>query len=135
MKALLAARAPTSPRWPSRHPGPARFTITTEMCIEYYKVGGSRGLEAAVKESVAWLEQRRASSSAAPTTLAVSVRSARARRCPHDGHHPQPRLNDTTVGAGPPPENPRFAYDAYRRLLTMYANVVMERTTASSTAP
>jgi len=111
-------------------PVPPGFTITTEMCIEYYKAGGfPAGLEAAVRESVGWLEQETGKQfGGAENPLLVSVRSgARASMPGMMDTILNLGLNDTTVEVlARRTENPRFAYDAYRRLLTMYANVVME---------
>jgi pyruvate,orthophosphate dikinase len=110
-------------------PVPPGFTITTEMCVEYYKVGGfPAGLEDAIKQSVVWLEQQTGKKFGDPgNPLLVSVRSgARASMPGMMDTILNLGLNDAAVkGLAARTGNPRFAYDAYRRLLTMYANVVM----------
>jgi pyruvate,orthophosphate dikinase len=112
-------------------PVPPGFTITTEMCTEYYKVPGGAmpaGLEDDIRTSIKWLEgQTGKKFGDSQNPLLVSVRSgARAS---------MPGMMDTILNLGLNDEavkglaarsgNERFAYDAYRRLLTMYANVVM----------
>ncbi len=110
-------------------PVPPGFTITTEMCIEYYKVGGMpAGLEDSIKESIGWLEKETGKKFGSnDNPLLVSVRSgARASMPGMMDTILNLGLNDDAVeGLAKRTDNPRFAYDAYRRLLTMYANVVM----------
>jgi pyruvate,orthophosphate dikinase len=110
-------------------PVPPGFTITTEMCVEYYKVGGfPAGLEDTIKESIRWLEAQTGKKFGDPSNpLLVSVRSgARASMPGMMDTILNLGLNDEAVkGQAARTNNERFAYDAYRRLLTMYANVVM----------
>ena len=111
-------------------PVPEGFTITTEVCTEYNAVGRiPDGLEDQVREAMTWLEKETGKKFGDPSNpLLVSVRSgARAS---------MPGMMDTILNLGLTDEvaqglakktdNPRFAYDAYRRLLTMYGNVVLE---------
>jgi pyruvate,orthophosphate dikinase len=109
---------------------PQGFTITTEMCVEYFKSGGKipAGLEDEVKKAVAWLEQQSGKKFGDPgNPMLVSVRSGARSSMPgmmdtilNLG------LNDTTAaGLAKKTNNERFTYDAYRRFLNMYANVVL----------
>lgn len=112
-------------------PVPQGFTITTEVCTDYNAGGGRipEGLEAQVREAMTWLEKETGKKFGDPKNpLLVSVRSgARAS---------MPGMMDTILNLGLTDEvargladktqNPRFAYDAYRRLLTMYGNVVLD---------
>jgi pyruvate, orthophosphate dikinase len=111
---------------------PAGFTITTEVCTDYYKVTPARlpdGLRAEVEKSIAWMEGEAGKKFADPANpLLVSVRSgARASMPGMMDTILNLGLNDITVeGLAKKANNPRFAYDAYRRFLTMYGNVVLE---------
>jgi pyruvate,orthophosphate dikinase len=108
---------------------PQGFTITTEMCVEYFKSGGMpAGLEDEVRKAVAWLEQESGKKFGDPSNpMLVSVRSGARSSMPgmmdtilNLG------LNDmTAAGLAKKTANERFAYDAYRRFLNMYANVVL----------
>ena len=109
---------------------PEGFTITTEQCIEYYRVGGKMppGLDAEVKKSVAWLEQSSGKKFGDPADpMLVSVRSgARASMPGMMDTILNLGLNDAAAaGLAKKTGNERFAYDAYRRFLNMYANVVL----------
>src|SRR5215211_2612196 len=110
-------------------PVPAGFTITTDACRAYMAAGGRLpdGLEAELEQHLAALEERagkRFGDAADP--LLVSVRSGAAVSMPgmmdtilNLG------LNDVAVeGLARSTENERFAYDAYRRLIQMYGEVV-----------
>jgi len=111
---------------------PAGFTITTEVCTEYYKTPGGKlpaGLRAEVEKSIAWMAGEAGKKLADPINpLLVSVRSgARASMPGMMDTILNLGLNDVTVeGLAKKSNNPRFAYDAYRRFLTMYGNVVLE---------
>ncbi|MBN1611207.1 MAG: pyruvate, phosphate dikinase [Polyangiaceae bacterium] len=109
---------------------PQGFTITTEMCVDYFKSGGKipAGLEDEVRKAVAWLEQQSGKKFGDPANpMLVSVRSGARSSMPgmmdtilNLG------LNDTTAaGLAKKTNNERFTYDAYRRFLNMYANVVL----------
>ncbi len=111
-------------------PVPAGFTITTEACDMFYKLGRKfpKGLDAEVREHVKRLEKvtgKKLGDDRDP--LLVSVRSGAARSMPgmmetilNLG------LNDiSVVGLTQKTGNPRFAYDAYRRFIQMYSTVVI----------
>jgi pyruvate,orthophosphate dikinase len=109
---------------------PSGFTITTAACVDYLERGGSfpAGLEEEIQAALARLEDRagrRLGDSADP--LLVSVRSG--------ARESMPGMLDTVLNLGLNDEsvrglaertgNARFAWDAYRRLIQMYGNVVM----------
>jgi pyruvate,orthophosphate dikinase len=111
-------------------PVPPGFTITTEVCTAYYDNGRTYPAElkdevAAALEAVGKLTGRGFGDPKNP--LLVSVRSgARASMPGMMDTVLNLGLNDITVealatGAG----DPRFAYDSYRRFITMYSNVVL----------
>jgi pyruvate,orthophosphate dikinase len=113
-------------------PVPPGFTITTEVCTHYYQNKRSypQELKAQVTAALAQVEKLMGKKFGDPKNpLLVSVRSGARRSMPgmmdtvlNVG------LNDTTVqGIIAQTKNPRFAYDAYRRLIMMYADVVMEK--------
>ncbi len=112
-------------------PVPQGFTITTEACTQYYKDGEkiNADIEQEIFEYVAKLEEIAGKKFGDPKNpLLVSVRSgARAS---------MPGMMDTILNLGLNDEvvegfaqltnNPRFAYDSYRRFIQMYSDVVME---------
>ncbi|KQP60323.1 pyruvate, phosphate dikinase [Methylobacterium sp. Leaf112] len=111
-------------------PVPPGFTITTEVCTAYYDNAQTYPAElkaevAAALEAVGKLTGRGFGDPKNP--LLVSVRSgARASMPGMMDTVLNLGLNDVTVealatGAG----DPRFAYDSYRRFITMYSNVVL----------
>ncbi|ABQ27824.1 pyruvate, phosphate dikinase [Geotalea uraniireducens] len=111
-------------------PVPAGFTITTEVCTEFYK--NDRNYPAGLKEEVAenlrqveGLMGKRFGDPENP--LLVSVRSgARASMPGMMDTILNLGLNDTTVqGIIEQSRDDRFAYDAYRRFVQMYSDVVM----------
>jgi pyruvate,orthophosphate dikinase len=110
-------------------PVPPGFTITTEMCTEYMDKGGMPdGLIDEVKQAMAWLEKTTGKKFGdANNPLLVSVRSgARASMPGMMDTVLNLGLNDTSVqGMAKLTGNERFVYDAYRRLLTMYGDVVL----------
>jgi pyruvate,orthophosphate dikinase len=112
-------------------PVPAGFVITTATCARYMKEGrvALRAIEKEVRTHLARLEKTAGKRFADPDDpLLVSVRSGAARSMPgmmetilNLG------LNDrTVVGLARKTGNERFAWDAYRRFLGMYAGVVHE---------
>jgi len=110
-------------------PVPPGFTITTEVCDLYYKSG--RKLPASLMEEVAKniaiLEKELGKKFGdANDPLLVSVRSGAARSMPGMMNTIlNLGLNDTSVvGIANATGNHRFAYDAYRRLINMYGDVV-----------
>ncbi|WP_238257663.1 pyruvate, phosphate dikinase, partial [Methylorubrum podarium] len=111
-------------------PVPPGFTITTEVCTYYYQNGETYPAELAdeVKaalDKVGALTGRRFGDAEKP--LLVSVRSgARASMPGMMDTVLNLGLNDTTVEAmAKDAEDERFAYDSYRRFITMYSNVVL----------
>lgn len=113
-------------------PVPPGFTITTEVCTYYYDHDKSYP-PSLVKETTEALDSiekimgRKFGDVSNP--LLLSVRSGARRSMPgmmdtvlNIG------LNDQTIkGLIAQTGNERFAYDAYRRLVMMYADVVMEK--------
>lgn len=111
-------------------PVPPGFTITTEVCTYYYEHGRSYPpeLQREVEEALAAIGRLTGRGFGdAQNPLLVSVRSgARASMPGMMDTVLNLGLNDTTVealakGAG----DQRFAYDSYRRFITMYSNVVL----------
>ena len=113
-------------------PVPPGFTITTDTCNEYYKVGQEQIIEILrdeVAAAVRHLEKLMDSKFGdAENPLLVSVRSgARAS---------MPGMMDTILNLGLNDEvaegmarktgNPHFVYDSYRRFVQMYGDVVLE---------
>lgn len=112
-------------------PVPRGFTISTEACTRYYDDGGriAEDIEKEIFDTLAEAEKvvgKKLGDAANP--FLVSVRSgARAS---------MPGMMDTILNLGLNDEvveglaaltgNPRFAYDSYRRFITMFSDVVME---------
>jgi pyruvate,orthophosphate dikinase len=113
-------------------PVPAGFTITTECCTDYY--GNDCQLPAALMPEV-WkamskTEEVMGMKYGDPTSpLLVSCRSG--------ARSSMPGMMDTVLNIGlctatipgllKKTNNPRFVWDSYRRLIMMYADVVMEK--------
>ena len=112
-------------------PVPPGFTITTEVCTEYYSHGREKVIEMlrpeveAAMKNIENLTGRKFGDKVLP--LLVSVRSgARAS---------MPGMMDTILNLGMNDEaveavaklsgNPRFAWDSYRRFVQMYGDVVL----------
>ena len=120
-------------------PVPPGFTITTDVCNEYYEVGQEKIMEllnddvmAAVKHIEVLMNSKFGD---AQNPLLVSVRSgARAS---------MPGMMDTILNLGLNDEvaegmvkktgNPHFVYDSYRRFVQMYGDVVLELKPANKT--
>ncbi|HAK93837.1 MAG TPA: pyruvate, phosphate dikinase [Planctomycetes bacterium] len=113
-------------------PVPAGFTITTEVCTLYYANNRKypAELKAQVDKALARVEAVMGRKFGDPeNALLVSCRSG-ARRS-------MPGMMETVLNIGLTPAtipgliastgNPRFVYDAYRRLIMMYSDVVMEK--------
>ncbi len=112
-------------------PVPPGFTITTEVCTYYYASGETypETLKAEVAEALARIEEimgAKFGDNANP--LLVSVRSgARASMPGMMDTILNLGLNDVSVeGLAKRSNDPRFAYDSYRRFIQMYSNVVLE---------
>ena len=112
-------------------PVPPGFTITTDVCTEYYQVGQEKIVEALNEEviaAVAHVESLMNNKFGDPKNpLLLSVRSgARAS---------MPGMMDTILNLGLNDEvaeglvaktnNPHFVYDSYRRFVQMYGDVVL----------
>jgi len=115
-----------------RLPVPPGFTITTEVCTYYYDHNKKypqelKGQVMAALKKVEKLTGKQFGDPANP--LLVSVRSGARKSMPG---MMETVLNvgltqETLKGLAKKTQNERLAYDAYRRLLTMYADVVMEK--------
>jgi pyruvate,orthophosphate dikinase len=110
-------------------PVPPGFTLTSDYCIEYLKEEKHvDDFEEQIKAAVSQVEEqmgKKFGDASAP--LLVSVRSgARVSMPGMMDTVLNLGLNDLTVqGLISETNNERFAYDAYRRFITMYGNVVM----------
>ena len=112
-------------------PVPPGFIITTEQCLEFYRVGKRfpDGLQDAVHAAMRELEIRTGKGfGIAANPLLVSVRSgARVSMPGMMDTILNLGLNSATVeGLAALTDNERFAYDAYRRFITMFSSVVLE---------
>ena len=111
-------------------PVPAGFTITTELCTYYYdnKKKYPKELKDQVLKALARTEKEMgAKFGDNKNPLLVSVRSgARASMPGMMDTILNLGLNDKTVqGLIAKTNNPRFAYDSYRRFVSMYGDVVL----------
>ncbi|MBO7180230.1 MAG: pyruvate, phosphate dikinase, partial [Bacteroidales bacterium] len=113
-------------------PVPAGFTITTECCTDYYE--NNCELPEGLMEQV-WDGMRKAEQVMGTkygdkdNCMLVSCRSG--------ARSSMPGMMDTVLNIGlcsetipgliKKTDNPRFVYDSYRRLIMMYADVVMEK--------
>ena len=112
-------------------PVPQGFTVTTEACTRYYEDGRQIApeIQAEILEYLGKMEEiagKKFGDAANP--LLVSVRSgARASMPGMMDTILNLGLNDTVVeGLAKLTNNPRFAYDSYRRFIQMFSDVVME---------
>ncbi len=111
-------------------PVPAGFTITTEVCTYYVEHNEKypKSLAKDVKDAIKKIEKEMGAKFGDPKNpLLVSVRSgARASMPGMMDTVLNLGLNDTTIqGLIEKSGNPRFAYDAYRRFVSMYGDVVL----------
>lgn len=112
-------------------PVPPGFTITTEVCTEYYQVGQERVvalLKNEVESAIAHVEQLMNSKFGdLENPLLLSVRSgARASMPGMMDTILNLGLNDAVVeGLARKTGNARFAWDSYRRFVQMYGDVVL----------
>jgi pyruvate, orthophosphate dikinase len=113
-------------------PVPAGFTITTEVCSEYYD--NNHQLPAELMPEV-WAAMKKTEETMGMkygdpvNALLVSCRSG--------ARSSMPGMMDTVLNIGlcsatipgviKKTNNPRFVWDSYRRLIMMYADVVMEK--------
>ncbi len=112
-------------------PVPAGFTITTEVCTHYYANNRKypTALRAEVDKALRKVEREMGRKFGDPKNpLLLSVRSG--------ARSSMPGMMETVLNIGLTPEtipgliaqtNERFVYDAYRRLIMMYSDVVMEK--------
>ncbi len=110
-------------------PVPPAFTITTEACVEYMRNGDfPDGLWEQVLEALKDIEQQTGKRLGDPENpLLVSVRSG--------ARQSMPGMMDTVLNLGLNDEtraalaqltgNEWFSYDAYRRFITMFSDIVM----------
>jgi pyruvate, orthophosphate dikinase len=112
-------------------PVPPGFTLTTEVCKAYHDAGKKypEELQGQTEDKIKELEEEFGKKLGdANDPLLVSVRSGAAVSMPgmmdtilNLG------LNDESVeGLSKKSDNPRFAWDSYRRLIQMFGNVVLE---------
>jgi pyruvate, orthophosphate dikinase len=111
-------------------PVPPGFTIQTEACREYMRHGGvSEEVDRQMEEALGRLEKlQHQQLGKGQNPLLVSVRSG--------AKFSMPGMMDTILNLGLNDEsveslaklsnNPRFAYDSYRRLIQMFGNVVLD---------
>ena len=110
-------------------PVPPGFTIQTEACREYMRGKVSDNVDAEMNAALAQLEKLQGQKlGAGDNPLLVSVRSG--------AKFSMPGMMDTILNLGLNDEsvkalaertqNPRFAYDSYRRLIQMFGNVVLD---------
>ena len=111
-------------------PVPPGFTIQTEGCREFMRTGKvSTGVEQQTQQALSRLEQLQGQKlGKGDNPLLVSVRSG--------AKFSMPGMMDTILNLGLNDQsveslakrsnNPRFAYDSYRRLIQMFGNVVLE---------
>ncbi|MCX4365705.1 MAG: pyruvate, phosphate dikinase [Bacilli bacterium] len=112
-------------------PVPNGFTITTEACTAYYNDGKeiSEEIKTQIFDALKKLEELQGKKFGdVSDPLLVSVRSgARASMPGMMDTILNLGLNDEAVeGFAAKTNNPRFAYDSYRRFIQMYSDVVME---------
>jgi pyruvate,orthophosphate dikinase len=114
-------------------PVPPGFTLTTDVCTYYYghKKSYPKELKGQVEKALSSVEKLMGRKFGDPANpLLVSVRSG-ARKS-------MPGMMETVLNVGLTEKtipglikqaggNERFVYDAYRRLITMYSDVVMEK--------
>ena len=111
-------------------PVPPGFTITTEVCNDYYANGGTmpEGLMEEIRTALTHVEQKLGKKLGDPANpLLLSVRSG--------AKFSMPGMMDTVLNLGMNDRsleglanqsgNRRFAYDAYRRFIQMFGKIVM----------
>jgi pyruvate,orthophosphate dikinase len=110
-------------------PVPPGFTVTTEACLAYFASGNTlpEGLQQQSREAMQKVEQMTGKRFGDPANpLLVSVRSG--------ARVSMPGMMDTVLNVGLNPltlkglaakaSNERFAYDSYRRLISMFGRIV-----------
>jgi pyruvate,orthophosphate dikinase len=111
-------------------PVPPGFTITTEVCTAYHESGHlPDGVEGAITDALEWLESQTGKRFGDPSNpLLLSVRSG--------ARVSMPGMMDTVLDLGLNDEtiqglihmsgSERFGWDAYRRFVQMYGDVVLD---------
>ncbi|HEY3218829.1 MAG TPA: pyruvate, phosphate dikinase, partial [Candidatus Limnocylindria bacterium] len=141
MRALLGGKgAGLAEMTNARLPVPPGFTITTEACNAYFAANRKLppGLWDQAEKALATVEKATGKKLGDPKNpLLVSVRSGAAMS--------MPGMMDTVLNLGLNDEtraglerltkNPRFAWDAYRRFISMYGRIVLGIRGASTTDP
>ncbi len=131
MKALLGGKGANLAEMSNLGlPVPPGFTLTTEACAEFSKRGGRWpvGMQAEIDKNIAKLERVTGKTfGRGPNSMLVSVRSGAAVS--------MPGMMDTVLNLGLNEEtirslidltgNERFAWDAYRRFMQMFGDVVL----------
>jgi pyruvate,orthophosphate dikinase len=113
-------------------PVPAGFTISTEACLAYFRAGGqfSKTLYDEVEKGLATIEQQMgAKFGGRDRPLLLSCRSGARRSMPGilESVLNLGLCSRTLPGLIEQFDDPWFVYDCYRRLITMYADVVLEK--------
>ena len=112
-------------------PVPQGFTVTTEACNHYYdnKKVISEDIKNQIFEALAITEKEAGKKFGDPNDpFLVSVRSGSRASMPGmmDTILNLGLTNESVKGLAKLTDNPRFAYDSYRRFIQMFADVVME---------
>src|SRR3954470_13947663 len=128
MKDLLGGKGANLAEMTSvlRLPVPGGFTITTDACRAHMAAGWPQGLDAEISKHLAALEKKMGRRLGDPVDpLLVSVRSGAKFSMPgmmdtvlNLG------LNDDSVEGLAKQTDERFAYDSYRRFISMYGRIV-----------
>ncbi len=113
-------------------PVPPGFTVSTECCVDYFKNGNTLpdGVDTQIKAALKHVEETMGMVFGSPENpLLVSCRSG--------ARSSMPGMMETVLNVGLSRQtipgliaktgNERFVYDAYRRLIMMYSDVVMEK--------
>ena len=113
-------------------PVPPGFTVSTECCVDYFKNGNQLpdGVETEINRALKHIETSMGMTFGSPENpLLVSCRSG--------ARSSMPGMMETVLNVGLSTRtipgliaktgNERFVYDAYRRLIMMYSDVVMEK--------
>ncbi|MFZ9818440.1 MAG: pyruvate, phosphate dikinase [Ilumatobacteraceae bacterium] len=109
-------------------PVPHGFTVTTDACRDYMRSGWPKSLDKELSTHVAGLERKMKAKLGDPSNpLLVSVRSG--------AKFSMPGMMDTVlnlglndksvVGLATSTNDERFAYDSYRRFISMYGRIVL----------
>ena len=112
-------------------PVPFGFTISTQACNAYYDAGKMipSHVESQVLGALNTLEEKMGKKLGdAQNPLLVSVRSGSVFSMPGmmDTVLNLGMNDETVIGMGKLTNNPRFAYDSYRRFIQMFSNVVLD---------